>query len=450
MNIDTLRNEWDELTKEYNELEDCNRRYIELLEQLQSHQQKCFNEIKHQRYRMNQITASLKQCKTAQTPEEKDKVEELNKNTLKRKAQIHEIEQSLPTKSGLYLKIILGDVNVSILNRNDKVRYKDDYEKFKLILNVIGLLMAFLNLIFNYRALELAYIFLLVWYYCTLTIRESILKVNGSRIKGWWRAHHFISTAAAGVLLVWPQGEHWQLFRTQFMYFNVYINIVQYLQFGYQKGLLYRLKALGERHNMDITIEGFHSWMWRGLSFLLPFLFGGYTFQAYNAWTLYKLTTYPPAAPWHVSVMCGFFLLLFSGNIITTLLVVPEKIRERAKERYRLQSMGTSMKLRKMMRNSISETDISSQQLLANNKLENSTSFHNIGDATAEATTTTTSTIDLTTKTSSISTGNAITPTDDGEVKQSQHNGQQQQEQQQAEEHIEDVELTKPEDKKTN
>lgn len=50
-----------------------------------------------------------------------------------------------------FLQIILGNVNVSILNRNDKVRYKDDYEKFKLILNVIGLLMAFLNLIFNYR-----------------------------------------------------------------------------------------------------------------------------------------------------------------------------------------------------------------------------------------------------------------------------------------------------------
>lgn len=61
-------------------------------------------------------------------------------------------------------------------------------------------------------------------YYCTLTIRESILKVNGSRIKGWWRLHHFISTVCAAVLLIWPQGETWQLFRTQFMYFNVYIS----------------------------------------------------------------------------------------------------------------------------------------------------------------------------------------------------------------------------------
>ena len=97
--------------------------------------------------------------------------------------------------------------------------------------------------------------------------------------------------------------------------------MVQYLQFGYQKGLLYRLKALGERHNMDITIEGFHSWMWRGLSFLLPFLFIGYAFQAYNAWTLYKLATNPPDAPWHVShcyhaslnVLYSFFSFCIKG-----------------------------------------------------------------------------------------------------------------------------------------
>ncbi|XP_038105405.1 transmembrane protein 120 homolog isoform X2 [Culex quinquefasciatus] len=279
------------------------------------------------------------------TPEESEKLAELNKNILKRKAQLHEIEQGLPQKNSLYLNIILGDVNVSILNRSDKVRYKDDYEKFKLILNVIGLLLSFLNIVINYRALELAFIFLLVWYYCTLTIRESILKVNGSRIKGWWRLHHFISTASAGVLLIWPQGEPWQLFRTQFMYFNVYISLVQYMQFGYQKGVLYRLKALGERHDMDITIEGFHSWMWRGLSFLIPFLFIGYIFQAYNAWTLYKLTEHPDAT-WQIAVLSILFLILFVGNTTTTMLVIPQKLRGRIKERYRLMSLSWAMKAR--------------------------------------------------------------------------------------------------------
>lgn len=78
-------------------------------------------------------------------------MQEIEKNMMKRKAQLYEIEQSLPQKNSLYLQIILGNVNVSILNRNDKVRYKDDYEKFKLILNGIALIMAIINLTFNSR-----------------------------------------------------------------------------------------------------------------------------------------------------------------------------------------------------------------------------------------------------------------------------------------------------------
>lgn len=52
---------------------------------------------------------------------------------------------------------------------------------------------------------------------------------------------------------------------------------------------------------MDITIEGFHSWMWRGLSFLLPILFVGYLLQLYNAYVLYHLS-FHPTATWHVRV----------------------------------------------------------------------------------------------------------------------------------------------------
>lgn len=81
--------------------------------------------------------------------------------------------------------------------------------------------------------------FLLVWYYCTLTIRESILKVNGSKIKGWWRFHHFLSTAVAGVLLVWPNNGAWYAFRGQFMWFNVYISKF-YEIFVYMSLSLYR------------------------------------------------------------------------------------------------------------------------------------------------------------------------------------------------------------------
>lgn len=38
----------------------------------------------------------------------------------RRQEQLHEIEQTLPKANGTYLSIILGSVNVSILNKNDK------------------------------------------------------------------------------------------------------------------------------------------------------------------------------------------------------------------------------------------------------------------------------------------------------------------------------------------
>lgn len=109
------------------------------------------------------------------------------------------------------------------------------------------------------------------------------------------------------------------------------------------------MKALGTRHNMDITIEGFHSWMWSGLSFLLPFLFIGYVFQAFNAWTLFKLSGHPDAS-WQVPVMSLLFTVLFIGNAVTTLLVVPQKMRERVKERYRLMSLSWSLKIRQQIK----------------------------------------------------------------------------------------------------
>lgn len=94
---------------------------------------------------------------------------------------------------------------------------------------------------------------------------------------------------------------------------------MQSFQFLYQQGVLYRLKALGERHNMDITIEGFHSWMWRGLSFLLPFLYLGYIFQLYNAYTLYNLCDHPDAT-WQVSkyseIKLNYILFLLSFTFI--------------------------------------------------------------------------------------------------------------------------------------
>ncbi|KAK7602482.1 hypothetical protein V9T40_008071 [Parthenolecanium corni] len=324
-NIEDCVKNLQDLDEEFKSLDTINKEYVTKLEEVGELQEKCVKQLNHHRYRLGIISKSLKKIRKKCNPEEAKKLSEA---LSKRKAQLNDIEQVLPKPNGLYLKIILGKLNVSILNKNDRFRYKDEYEKFKLVLSVIGFVLALINLVTNVRVMEIILMFLLVWYYCTLTIRESILKVNGSRIKGWWRFHHFMSTVISGVLLIWPNNQPWYLFRQQFMYFNVFISIIQYLQFVYQRGVLYRLKALGERHNMDITIEGFHSWMWRGLSFLLPFLYAGYAFQLYNAYTLYKLSFHEEAS-WQVPVLACLFFVLFLGNTITTSMVIPQKFQER-------------------------------------------------------------------------------------------------------------------------
>lgn len=129
-----------------------------------------------------------------------------------------------------------------------------------------------------------------------------------------------------------PDGLMYNKFRVQFMFYIAYTSFLQFLQFYYQHGCLYRLRALGERYDMDITIQGFHSWMWRGLGFLLPFLYFGYIFQFYNAYTLYNLSHDEHCFEWQVPVSCVLFFALFLGNTLTTSLVIQQKLSGKVKK----------------------------------------------------------------------------------------------------------------------
>lgn len=243
---------------------------------------------------------------------------------------MRQISDTFPRPNNLYLKVILGNVCVSILNKEEKWKYKEEYEKFKYTVTMISMCFAFfLIFVTEFRALDACYNFLLVWYYCTLTIREAILCVNGSKIQGWWQAHHFISTICTAILLIWPDSESYNTFRNQFIWFSFYISFVQLLQYYYQKGCLYRLRALGEKEDMSTTVEGFQFWMLRGLSFLLPFLFAGYFFELYNSYTLLYLSLSEDCHEWHVFVLCIIFFVLFAGNFVTTYIVIRKKLKDR-------------------------------------------------------------------------------------------------------------------------
>jgi len=363
--------------QEFAQLDDLHKQYKIKVDEIEALQSKCKQKVKSQEKRLKEISAQLKQAiseegggerkelNTENDPsrdsedgedgemsvrygrqgdsvdiqsgaDSKDNaaassnlsaLKTLKEEILVRKNEIRDIEDVLPKDNGIYLRIILGTVNVSLISKAAKYAYKNDYELFKLRVTSVAFALSLLILtVLKYRFWETILTFLLVWYYCTLTIRESILTINGSRIKGWWVTHHFVSTVVAGVLLVWPDGTTYQLFRTQYIVFVLYLSFVQFLQYYYQRGCLYRLRALGERHNMDITAEGFQSWMWKGLSFLLPFLCAAYFFQLYNAYILMRLSFHPDCDEWQVPLLSSLFLLLFVGNVGTTLLVMRKKI----------------------------------------------------------------------------------------------------------------------------
>uniref|UniRef100_A0A667X9B4 Transmembrane protein 120Aa n=1 Tax=Myripristis murdjan TaxID=586833 RepID=A0A667X9B4_9TELE len=289
--------EWDDLEKDYQQIQDTHRLYRQKLDEVTRLQNSCSSSIARQRKKLRELAASLEEYTGKLSPEDVSAIEEIQDLIKDRPDVFSEMEAFLPKKNGLYLTLVLGNVNVTLLNKQAKFAYKDEYEKFKLVLTVILFLFSFTcRFLFSYRALDALFNFLLVWYYCTLTIRESILISNGSRIKGWWVFHHYVSTFLSG-----------------------------FLQYYYQSGCLYRLRALGERHNMDLTVEGFQSWMWRGLTFLLPFLFFGHFWQLYNGMTLFRMAQLPECKEWQV-VMCGCsYLVLFMGNFLTTLGVVYQK-----------------------------------------------------------------------------------------------------------------------------
>jgi hypothetical protein len=262
------------------------------------------------------------------------------------------IKYTLPQPPETYLRIILGsELPVSILDKSEQWKYKESYERFKLRVTLVIMLISLLmsTIIPANRALDAVFHFLLVWYYCTLTIRESILVVNGSNIQFWWRLHHFISTVCTCIILIWPSQKSYKIFRQQHYIFSLYISYVQVLLYYYQKGLLYRLRALGDSDELQITIEGFQHWMLRGLSFLAPFLFIGYIFEFYNAYVIYNLSIDPEMEPnpdWQfmLKILAGIFFVFSLGNSLTMYSVIRRKIRERIADIQWLQHRYESVK----------------------------------------------------------------------------------------------------------
>lgn len=202
--LERCEREWHELEGEFQELQETHRIYKQKLEELTAFQTLCSSSINKQKTRLKDLKHTLQRYKRHASQEEAELVQQLGANIKERQNVFFDMEAYLPKKNGLYLNLVLGNVNVTLLSKQAKFAYKDEYEKFKLYLTIILLLGAVAcRFVLHYRVTDEIFNFLLVWYYCTLTIRESILISNGSRIKGWWVSHHYVSTFLSGVMLTW-------------------------------------------------------------------------------------------------------------------------------------------------------------------------------------------------------------------------------------------------------
>uniref|UniRef100_A0A1I7UMI1 Transmembrane protein 120 homolog n=1 Tax=Caenorhabditis tropicalis TaxID=1561998 RepID=A0A1I7UMI1_9PELO len=281
-----MENEWKLVQEDFQKLEKIHDEYIQKSRQVSKFQDTAGKAMKHHNYLLKNLKETMRQ--TQQTIEKMDSEEEKKTAADRMKKLKEELEVSnlrlrdmqgeLPAQSnGFYLNLILGsNLNISLLTKTEKFKYKEEYEGFKWNITILICVLALISWMWPFRVLDSILCFLMVWYYCTLTIRESVLRVNGSKIKGWWLSHHYLSCAVPGIVLTWKDGLCYQEFRPFFLLFTFYISIVQLAQNQYQSGCLRRLHSLGQGHQMDITVEGFTSWQFKGLTFLLPFLTIGY------------------------------------------------------------------------------------------------------------------------------------------------------------------------------
>ncbi|KAJ3115396.1 hypothetical protein HDU96_000701 [Phlyctochytrium bullatum] len=250
------------------------------------------------------------------------------------KRRLDHVEYQLPRPAKLILRLALGaHAPTTLRPLSHRLQYKKEVEMFKLTLTVLGLGLSALCLALRpdswpavAAAADAAFLFTLIYYYSTVTLREHILVVNGSRIRFWWFLHHYLSIVLTGILIIWRSSASFLLFRHQFLLFSAYLGAVQYLQYRYQRKRLYVLVAMDMVSPMDtVSGDGVHTdKIERELLMLVPFLCFGQGWQVYNAWFLLGVWSGVRGGgvgggEWHVLAACVLFFLLGLGNMITTL-----------------------------------------------------------------------------------------------------------------------------------
>ncbi|TPX50678.1 hypothetical protein SeLEV6574_g00763 [Synchytrium endobioticum] len=246
---------------------------------------------------------------------------ELRESLAKLERKLKQVEFHYPRPPSIILRWALGSTGPFAL-RPLKLRlaYKQEYESFKLSMTIVSTIMAAINWFFlDNRVVDALHAFVLLYYYSTVTLRELILLVNGSRIRTWWLTHHVLSIALMVAIVIWPKTYCYSSFRISFLQFSLWFGVIQYLQYRYQIHRLYVLRSLDMAGPMDVVGDGLYAQnLERDFTLLIPFVLVGQLWQLYNGYTLGQMWRSGVCAETHTPVAATLFLILGLGNAFTT------------------------------------------------------------------------------------------------------------------------------------
>jgi hypothetical protein len=231
--------------------------------------------------------------------------------------QMESVLSLRPSQTPLLLSLSLGKARF-ILPERQRLRYKKEYEQFKLTSIGMHFVISAVQLFHSSLFIDAVTNFHLVYYYSTLTLREHIMVANGSHIRFWWRLHHYLCVVIAGVLLIWPNGAARQSMRTPLIHFAIFVSAVQVLQYRYQMRRLYKLRALNRVGPMETTTESATVHVKNDLAFLLPFLLFMHGWQFWLARRFWGCAAMD-GSTWHVRTLATLFFMIGGGNLTAVL-----------------------------------------------------------------------------------------------------------------------------------
>jgi len=263
---------------------------------------------------------------------------------------------------GWFMRLMVGRVPMTLWKHGDRIRFKDEYNKFKARTTLIFIMWPLVQLLLHVCAPEpgaqwrgsvpglcfgfslsthsselllQAHQLWLLYYYTTLSLRENILLANGSDILHWWIYHHYISMFLSALMLLWPSAYMLHARRLELLVFGLLQGLIMLFQNNYQKRRLYVRKTLGKAKAIDVESSETLVEKPTDLQALIPMLFVLYAIELWFGAPALLYCWQAGTAFWSssgaatVPLMALAFLVLAVGNAWTTGRVLVSKSRSR-------------------------------------------------------------------------------------------------------------------------